>query len=87
MRVVLSKKCHFDYVGPVTLRFLSSIAEYFAEQWMTVASTLQISHARLQSLKRQNINNNKQLVKDLLHTWFKNMPHAKDKVESLSFSV
>jgi hypothetical protein len=45
-----------------------------------VAQTLQISNARLQSLRRQNRNSDKQLVKDLLFTWFKNMPHAREKV-------
>ncbi|XP_063424058.1 uncharacterized protein LOC134707880 [Mytilus trossulus] len=69
--------------GPVTLQFLSSIADGLAGHWMKVASSLQISNARLQSLRRQNRNSDKQLVKDLLFTWFKNMPHAKEKASML----
>ncbi|XP_071154843.1 uncharacterized protein PF3D7_1120600-like [Mytilus edulis] len=69
--------------GPVTLQFLSSIADGLAGHWMQVASSLRITNARLQSLRRQNRNSDKQLVKDLLFTWFKNMPHAKEKASML----
>ncbi|CAC5381624.1 unnamed protein product [Mytilus coruscus] len=69
--------------GPVTLQFLSSIADGLAGQWIKVATALQITNARLQSLRRQNRNSDKQLVRDLLYTWFKNMPHAKEKASML----
>lgn len=54
---------------------------------MTVAQMLHISNARLQSLRRQNRNSDKQLVKDLLFTWFKNMPHAREKVNTVIYLI
>ncbi|KAL5009617.1 hypothetical protein ScPMuIL_011922 [Solemya velum] len=70
--------------GPVTKEILHNIARRLGEEWLKLAHHLGVKPMRIQSILRQNINNEDVSSRyDMLLAWVKRVPRSVDKSEIL----